>query len=191
MISIRIEDFSGISPERLLKDLALWDVPINLDKICESLGVIYSSKMRFGDEHSGEIKVDEDKNIHVWVNPLDHPNRMRFTLAHEIGHLINDILPNFEKLKISEFTDTQESLKRDGRQHPEEYRANDFAARLLMPEALVIERGKQLLDDLKAKEGKDKISADLFVKELAKIFLVFEQEMSRRLKNIGVLYSNM
>lgn len=187
MISTIIKDFSGISPEKLLKNLGLWYVPINVDEICNRLGVICSSKLRFGDEHSGEIKVDADKNIHVWVNPLDHPNRMRFTLAHEIGHLINDILPNFENLKISEFTDTQESLKRDGRQHPEEYRANDFAARLLMPEALVIERGKQLLDELKAKEGKNKISADLFVKELAKIFLVSEQAMNIRLKNMGVI----
>jgi len=177
------------SPEKLLKEFDLFNIPVDLNKLCEQLGVEKSSKMKFV-SHSGEIKVEKNDSVKIWINPLDHANRRRFTLAHELGHLVYDIIPYIEtKEGNSEFTDTKETLRRDGRQHPEEYRANDFAARLLMPEKLIIEHGKETLKSLKEEHGSKKVKIDLFITTMANLFKVSEQAMKIRLKNIGVTRS--
>lgn len=37
---------------------------------------------------SGYIVVNEDGSAIITINQLDHPNRQRFTCAHEIGHYL-------------------------------------------------------------------------------------------------------
>lgn len=181
--------YKTYSPEKLLKEFDLFKVPVDLNELCEQLGIEKSSKMKFV-SHSGEIKVDENDAVKIWINPLDHENRRRFTLAHELGHFIYDIIPYLEtKDGDSQFTDTKETLRRDGRQHPEEYRANDFAARILMPEKLIIKHGKDTLKSLQNKNGSKKVKTDLFVTTMANLFRVSEQAMKIRLKNIGVIRS--
>ena len=69
----------------------------------------------------------------IWVNHFDSDTRKNFTVAHEIGHYVYDILADPEKYKNSSITDDFNSLKRDGSINLIEKRANNFAAMLLMP----------------------------------------------------------
>jgi len=68
----------------------------------------------------------------VWiirVNKNHNSKRQRFTILHELGHYI------LHRNKLQSFTD--EIFFRAGLKGDIEYRANEFASKLLMPEDLV------------------------------------------------------
>ena len=62
----------------------------------------------------------------IGVNKLHHKNRKRYTLAHELGHYI------LHKDKNVDIIDT--TFFRNNKTDSIEYMANEFAAKLLMPE---------------------------------------------------------
>lgn len=175
------------APSRLLKDLDLYRVPVDLEELCRRLGVNKTSKMKFA-SHSGEISVSRDGDVNIWINPMDPPNRRRFTLAHEIGHLVYDIIPYLDgEGGEKEFVDDDRTLRRDGRQHPAEYRANDYAAKLLMPRALVLDYADEVIEDIKEETGQRMVDVEEFISKMARIFEVSEQAMEIRLSNIGII----
>jgi Zn-dependent peptidase ImmA (M78 family) len=134
---------------------------------------------------SGEIYLDKQQKPIIWINPLDAPNRQRFTMAHEIAHLVNDIAPKITGNAEISFHDKPQNLRRDGRQDPKEFKANEFAAQLLMPVYFVIEEGGKIIKDYQEQNGKDKkIPFDELVEKLARIFQVSNQAMKIRLDRI-------
>ena len=74
---------------------------------------------------SGSFKYANNKWI-IGVNKNHHPNRQKFTLAHELAHYV------LHKEKNVEFVDT--IFFRNNETDSTEYMANEFAAKLLMPE---------------------------------------------------------
>ncbi|MFM5781480.1 ImmA/IrrE family metallo-endopeptidase [Aeromonas caviae] len=104
----------------------------------------------------------------VAYHSTEHPNRQRFTIAHEIGHhLLGHVRANAGRCL---------------RDHPSSYtannntyieaEANEFAAQLLMPEEAV----RILIE----RRGVTSIT------ELARAFNVSEAAMYYRLKNLGL-----
>ena len=117
-----LKDIGGKPAAALLDKLGIKEVPVDPFLIAKELGVEISERLDFKNiKNSGSI-TKTHKKVSVWLNPLDPPNRKKFTLAHEIGHYINDILTNGEL----EFTDTPETLYRSGEAAPQEYAANKF-----------------------------------------------------------------
>jgi len=128
------------------------------------------------------VKVGEK---HILVNRAHHPNRQRFTIAHELGHLTLH-----EKEGDQLFIDTQLRVyQRVGEPDHEIYshpgslsnpvmerEANAFAAALVMPAPLVQHAAleHQLWDE-----------ADIAA--LARTFGVSEQAMSIRLQQLRVV----
>ncbi|EKE21250.1 MAG: hypothetical protein ACD_7C00302G0004 [uncultured bacterium] len=93
-------------------------------------------------EYSGSVKKDLDKKYTIRVSPFDYDLRKRFTIAHELGHiLLNHPFPaDFGIIK-----DPTENIigRPDGtfvKSSIEEKEANSFAAELLMPETLIKEK---------------------------------------------------
>jgi Zn-dependent peptidase ImmA (M78 family) len=74
---------------------------------------------------SGYFRNVGDKWI-IGVNRLHHKNRQRYTLAHELGHYI------LHKEKNIDIVDT--TFFRNNETDSIEYMANEFAAKLLMPQ---------------------------------------------------------
>jgi hypothetical protein len=99
---------------RGLADLRYKNFPIDIDGLCLDLKV------------SG-------KRPRVWVSKKAPPVRRRFTIAHEIGHII---IP-WHMGTIIDDIDAPHSGER-GRYREMEAEANRFAAELLMPSAWVI-----------------------------------------------------
>jgi IrrE N-terminal-like domain len=58
----------------------------NLESLARRLGVAEITRKRLPFE--GAISIDSNGRIVISVNSLSHPLRQRFTLAHEIGHLM-------------------------------------------------------------------------------------------------------
>lgn len=73
----------------------------------------------FGNDTDG-IQITEGEKATIGYNQSQHPHRQRFTVAHEIGHLL---LGHTGKNFILDLNSKK----------PEEIEANQFAAELLMP----------------------------------------------------------
>ena len=111
----------------------------------------------------------------IAVNPAHHPNRQRFTIAHELGHF-------FFHAGIEEHVDKdfRVSWRRTADSPPgvdwQEITANRFAAELLMPTRF-------LTSDLDTIRNIDKRAVTL----LALRYKVSPEAMKIRLSNLGIV----
>ena len=118
------------TPYEILDLLEMKEPPFNPFTIAQKLGINVVKDLDLDKiDTEGQISVDERGEPIIWINPLKNENRQRFTLAHELGHLANDILPSIENPII----DSYETLYRSNTYGGIETRANQFAAKLLMP----------------------------------------------------------
>jgi Zn-dependent peptidase ImmA (M78 family) len=128
------------------------------------------------DDVSGLLYRDGTRTI-IGVNSAHAPTRQRFTIAHELGHLLlhpgkpmilDRARVNLRNSVSSMATDTQE------------IEANQFAASLLMPRDF-------LFGELKRMPAKQ---SDLLIDGLAQKFNVSREAMRHRLVNLGFLPSS-
>jgi len=140
---------------------------VSLGEISAELGLIQAYSKILPDETSGQI-YKKNNQYYIEANRNHHPNRRRFTVAHELGHYLlhKDVLD--EKGEILERSDkiyNEEELQM-------EREANEFAAELLMPEYKI----KELFKDIK------------MITKLAEYFFVSEIALECRLINLGLIH---
>ena len=132
------------------------------------------------------IRDVESRRALIGVNSTHSSARKRFTIAHEIGHLMlheGDMLHVDQRegvdlgLRVKR-RDPESSLGSDD----EEKEANFFAAELLMPTSFL----KADLLEMKANAAQDE-DEDI-IKELADQYEVSVQAMTFRLTNLGLLH---
>ena len=90
-------------------------------------------------EYSGKIvRADNEAGYLIVINSRHHPNRRRFTGAHELGHYI------YHRDLLDGGTGDTLAYRSDGSESPnerigpaQETEANRFAANLLMPNRLI------------------------------------------------------
>lgn len=127
------------------------------------------------DSTSSGMVVRQGARIIIGVNVKHHVNRRRFTVAHELGHML---LHADQPLIVDNDGLSLIGRRAEGESTARELQANSFAAALLMPEDWVEEAlgGKEVaVDD------------DPAVAALAKKFGVSQQAMMFRLINLGYL----
>ena len=118
----------------LIKRFGIKSLPVNVERIARSLEV----KVEFSpfDDGLSGMALIKDGVFVIGVNSQHHPNRQRFTIAHELAHIV--LHP--EELAKAVHVD-KGSLRRDrvSAQGTDdlEIEANAFAAELLMPEELL------------------------------------------------------
>lgn len=151
----------------VLKEHGVASAPVPVERIARHLGV----RVQYApldNDLSGMAHIREGVVI-VGVNSLHAPNRQRFTLAHELGHVVlhREILEDnvhVDRVLLRD-RDSSAGLYR------EEIEANAFASELLMPAAFLdaMLGGRQvILDD------------DEEISTLAKKFRVSESAMRFR-----------
>lgn len=154
---------------------------IDVDKITKACNIdLKYDKMK----HSGISKRKSNIDKNIVINKSEPRYRQRFTIAHEIGHIILEH-------KVGRKVYRTEDLKkyRNIIDKAEEVSANKFAADLLMPKKLVVEVLKTSLIELgysmDQKLYKDDIDdlVKLSAEKLDVSYLAFKY----RLKNLGIL----
>ncbi|MDD5227259.1 MAG: ImmA/IrrE family metallo-endopeptidase [Methylococcales bacterium] len=186
---LALKDISKIEPFELIIKAGITKAPVDVFALANSLDIVVDTSFSVEKDLSlaGEIYIDKE-NVKpvIWVNPLDYKTRQRFTMAHEIAHLVNDIIPNLNHPDtIEPFLDSVNSLKRDGSQDPREFRANEFAAQLLMPVDFIIDEATKIIANYKKENGEGaKLLKDELSSQLATIFEVSKQAMTIRLSRL-------
>lgn len=140
-------------------------LPVDPDKLARSLGIEVVVVPLPADESGNIVIPPPGGAARISLNQWDARNRQRFTCAHEIGHYWRRRLERGQQ--DSTFVDYRATLAGLGRDAEEVY-ANQFAAAVLMPGALV-------------KQGYE--SGDT-VAQLAERFGTSEQAMALRLRNL-------
>jgi len=160
--------------QQLLDEHGLSELPVPVEMIAEQSGAAVRYRTFDGDV-SGLLLRTED-GIIIGVNSTHPKTRQRFTIAHELGHLL---LHKEELLHVDEsasirFRDEESSLATKA----DEIEANQFASELLMPAHLVWKEIDALPDDLDPEDA---------IPVLAERFEVSEQAMTLRLNRLGAL----
>ncbi|MBA4300486.1 MAG: hypothetical protein C0433_10355 [Cyclobacterium sp.] len=141
---------------------------IDVIRLTQAFG-IQVHKRKLGGEISG-LLVIKDGRASIGLESEQGKERMRFTIAHELGHYI------LHRNLKSTFVD--EVFARSGTSSQLEREANVFAASLLMP--------KELLINAIEHRGWSRIGDDQ-IAELAKLFNVSGVSMTYRLVNLKII----
>lgn len=147
--------------------------PVAVEKIARAQGAQVTYEV-FDGQVSGMLIRDEERTI-IGVNSTHAPVRQRFTIAHEIGHLV---MHKGRPVFIDRLVRINE---RDGSTDKEERQANAFAAELLMPRAFVTAEIERIFGK------RSQMMPEQLVDELAVRFEVSSAAMGYRLVNLNVL----
>ena len=158
----------------LLEGQKVSSAPVPVEKIAKAL----DAQVRFSpldDELSGMVYVKDGTPI-IGVNALHHPNRQRFTMAHEIGHLVLHRAEITKEIHVDkEFPMLMRDSVSSTGVNEMEIEANLFSSELLMPAAFLA----------KSLEGQPfDIDDEGAVSALAKEYKVSASAMKFRLGNL-------
>jgi Zn-dependent peptidase ImmA (M78 family) len=157
---------------QLLQSYGLSSIPIDVGAVADRLGakVVYEN---LEDDVSGFLLRDNGA-VTIAINEHQHPNRQRFTLAHECGHL-HLHADKGDRLWLDKAYFFRDSSSSRGDQLAE-IQANQFAAGLLMPEEL-----------LRVAVSSAGTMDESVLVNLAAQFQVSERAMTVRLISLGLM----
>jgi Zn-dependent peptidase ImmA (M78 family)/DNA-binding XRE family transcriptional regulator len=165
-----VPDCKGREPESAAKHVltmaAVEDPPVDLDRVTRALHIPVIA-WSFPDALSALLADTEEGGFVIGVNRWHHPNRRRFSIAHECGHAVMRHRAGF----YLDFTDVDPFGDPRKSRFVDERAANAFAAALLMPSKWLRSDVKTDLDD---------------VATLAARYRVSEEAMSFRMRNVGL-----
>ena len=159
--------------EETLRQAKIVSAPIAVERVAKHLG----AEVRFSpldDELSGMIYIKNNVPI-IGVNSLHHPNRQRFTIAHEIGHLVMHRSHLSDQVHVDkQFRVLMRDVNSTTGTDSIEVQANQFASHLLIP--------ARILDEYLAGKPFD-IDDDGPLEDLAKKVRVSKQTLAYRIRN--------
>ena len=167
--------------QQLLADGDVTEAPVPLERLAElcRANIRYEP---FDGDVSGMVHCRPNGGGVIGVNSEHSKSRQRFTIAHELGHLLLHADEEFhidEKRPLA-LRDEKSSLAVD----PREIEANQFAAELLMPALLVRESVAALV------EQDSEVTVEGAIDELAHVYRVSTIAMSHRLTSLKIISSD-
>jgi Zn-dependent peptidase ImmA (M78 family) len=167
---------SDTTPEQVLATCGITSRPVDLDRILRHYRIL-KVDLPANDDVFGAI-IRQQGHTLIAVNPNQHPNRQRFTIAHELGHYFRH---GYDSGSDSEHVDGDLRFHWRNDKSSEgvdwnEIESNRFAAALLMPEKF-----------LKADLAKYFALNRENIQHLASLYQVSRLAMQFRLTNLGVL----
>jgi Zn-dependent peptidase ImmA (M78 family) len=160
--------------QQLLEQAGFTKPPVRVESLAKHIGARIRYEPFSGEGLSGMAYRQPDGKLFIGVNALHPRNRRRFTIAHELAHLV---LHQQDDLHIDEgFTIKLRNDRSSMAVDDKEIEANQFAAELLMPAAWLLEDLKDCQVDLESDQDK--------IAELAKKYEVSVQAMTIRLSTL-------
>lgn len=161
---------------RLLQDAGITEPPVDIEALVSQQGALLTSAPSENDVSGFLLRTSGSAPV-IGVNASHHLVRQRFTIAHELGHLL---LHATTELHIDQVVLKMRD-KRAGKDVDEdEMEANRFAAEILVPE-------KFLRTDLESL-GPVNADDDDAISHLANRYKVSRQAMTIRLTSLGLIW---
>lgn len=166
---------------RIIVEMGINSPPVMIEDIARRHGAKIHYEPFEGDDDISGVLYNDEKNCIIGINSSHSRTRQRFTIAHELGHLLLHNKKFFvdKAVKVS-FRDKRSSMAIDNN----EIEANQFAAEILMPRAMIEKEISKLISKKNIVRNKD-----LLIGQLADKFDVSTQSMEFRLNNLGILSS--
>lgn len=167
-----------LAAARLLAEAGEVEAPVRVERLAAHLGVVISrSAFKDGDVSGMLVRQDGQPPV-VGVNDAHSAYRQRFTISHELGHLLlhpgrEVVLDRPVRVNLRDKTSSAATDR-------EEIEANAFAASLLMPADVVRSELQGL--PVAIRQDPDRCTA-----ALAARFEVSESAMGFRLINLGLV----
>jgi Zn-dependent peptidase ImmA (M78 family) len=165
---------------RLLEEYSVREPPVRVGDIARGEGA-HIVRRNF-DGHESGFLLRDDKLVVIGVNTRTSRRRRRFTIAHELGHMLlheGELIVD-HAIRVN-FRDDVSAMATV----PEEMEANTFAAELLMPRDLIREHVQGYRPETSNASGQ--LSRDELITQLAREFDVSTEAMGYRLINLGIL----
>lgn len=143
--------------------------PVDVHQVARALGIQVQS-VPLDDELSGMAFVSDGVRV-VIVNSQHHPNRQRFTIAHELAHHVLHAPELQSSVHVDKTIFKRNARSRTG-EDMLEVQANTFAAELLIPKSELKTLG--LID----------VNDDQRIAQLAREFRVSQSAMAIRIDNL-------
>lgn len=129
-----MEEATAISRARgLLRDARIDTIPVDVAAIAAHAGIDVHYRTDLDDDQAG-LMFQHGESIKVAINSKDAPTRQRFTVLHEVGHVVLE-LPSDHNAGLS-----SEKLESYARRPPEEVLCDVFAAECLLPAPIFASR---------------------------------------------------
>jgi transcriptional regulator with XRE-family HTH domain len=132
-----VPDLHYLRPEaaaqEILKLAGITEPPVQMEEVCKALSIPLYHYKDFPEALSALVLTIEDGTYVIGVNENHHPNRRRFSEAHELGHAVL----RHEASYYLEFSTEGLAGEPPGYRYLDEREANAFAAALLMDERWV------------------------------------------------------
>ena len=151
--------------------------PVPIEEIAVSQGALLA-RHHFSGTESG-FALRQDGRWIIGVNTATSQRRQRFSIAHELGHLL---LHPGKPLIVdhSVLISKRDNLSSTGTD-PEEIEANRFAANILMPHEMILHQLQQDMPIYKFD------SRDELIAHMARAFDVSTEAMGYRLINLNIM----
>ncbi|MNJ85768.1 hypothetical protein D3C87_32470 [compost metagenome] len=171
---------------------------INTEKLCSFIKTHYDASFDFETPLQNVLGKIEFNPLKISVNPGLKDSQFRFTLCHEIGHLVlhgNLLKERIDKREDSEYSLSMEYNVSDKNTKTMEVQANQFANHLLIPldnfklevqayfKINNVNRGRLYLDEQKVNQQ----LAGNIINQLAIKYNVSKQSIKIRLMQLGLL----
>jgi Zn-dependent peptidase ImmA (M78 family) len=174
----RARDKARDEARQIIREHRIVTPPVPVEQLAEAHGA-QIARHRFEGPESGFALRDGNCWI-IGVNIQTSRRRQRFTIAHELGHLLlhegRPLTVDQAVLRVDMRNDVS-SMATD----IQEIQANTFAAALLMPEEIVLNSATALVRE------DSRIMRSGLIAKLARSFDVSAEAMSYRLINLGIL----
>jgi len=169
-----------------------FSLPIPIEEIAEQklkLKIIQKMNLKNDYDVDGFLTSDLTTIFLDFNMYLKYEGRTRFTIAHEIGHLVlhKEV---FQKLNINsvEKLNSISTKLTDEEYGWLEYQAYSFASQVLVPKELLINQLKKRLGRIPSREPLEILSP--VVQDLPEIFKVSDAVILRRLQKEEIIKSN-
>lgn len=188
--------------EKILMEIDYSDGSVNLDKIVllDTLSHITIVKDVTNHDHRLLGKIDFiQQEIYLYKQSDDNLHRDRFTLAHEISHILLDHGRYLIKDTFSNEDMNGESRNRNGFISKLEFQANYLASCILMPKKTFVDRFLEIYKKLgltprgkvflyNDKQECNKIMVNNVLVGFSRHFNVSKKAVEIRLKDLGILF---
>ena len=162
-----------VEADSLRRTYASSELPVPVDRIARELKVELVEKP-LADDVSGLLVRADGGGVAIVVNEKHSEVRRRFTIAHELGHLV---LHKGRPLVVDRVRVNLRNARSSVAVDQEEIEADAFAAEPLMPRALVV---------AEVNHAADRVGWSTFAADLAVGFNVSPEAMAYRLVNLGI-----